>query len=318
MDIVACTDEGFVMPTGVMMYSVCVNNKETDITFHVVTNGVTQEDKRKLSDTVSRFGGGKSIVFYDTNELNTSVIPPMEKDALLTVTTYYRLFLIELLPSDLKKVLYLDGDIINRKSLMPLWETDVDNFAVAASPDVCFMDDSFYERLNYPKEKGYFNAGVLLINLEYWRKNNFINSFKEYIKQNADRLKWHDQDVLNYLLKDCKKIIPVKYNLMNLFLWSNRNYDDIIKKEIEEAINDCVLLHFTPVKPWYTTCQHPFRSTFFKYQAQTIWKDTPLIEKRPLSWRIKKLLGWGFRKLHLLPELPPYSKQFMDGLTPIN
>lgn len=56
----------------------------------------------------------------------------------------------------------------------------------------------------------------------------------------------------------------------------------------------------------------------FKYKAQTIWKDTPLIEKRPLSWRIKKWLGWGFRKLRLLPALPPYSKEFMDGLIPID
>ena len=38
MDIVACTDKWFVMPTGVMMYSVCVNNPDMDIVFHVITD----------------------------------------------------------------------------------------------------------------------------------------------------------------------------------------------------------------------------------------------------------------------------------------
>ena len=35
MDIVACTDKNYVMPTGVMMYSVCVNNADEDIVFHI-------------------------------------------------------------------------------------------------------------------------------------------------------------------------------------------------------------------------------------------------------------------------------------------
>ena len=36
MDIVASTDKWYVMPTGVMMYSVCVNNPDVEIVFHVI------------------------------------------------------------------------------------------------------------------------------------------------------------------------------------------------------------------------------------------------------------------------------------------
>ena len=36
IDIAACTDRQFVMPTGVMMQSVCVNNPDVDIMFHVI------------------------------------------------------------------------------------------------------------------------------------------------------------------------------------------------------------------------------------------------------------------------------------------
>ena len=127
MDIVACTDKNFVMPTGVMMYSACVNNKETDIVFHVVTNGVSSEDKRKLSDTVFQFSG-KSVLFYDAKGIDISLFPPISKDySRITLVTYYRLFLTELLPSNLNKVLYLDGDIIARKSIEELYNTDISN-----------------------------------------------------------------------------------------------------------------------------------------------------------------------------------------------
>ena len=53
MDIVACTDKWFVMPTGVMMYSVCANNQDTEIMFHlVVDESVTDADRNDLKKTV--------------------------------------------------------------------------------------------------------------------------------------------------------------------------------------------------------------------------------------------------------------------------
>ena len=64
MDIVACIDKRFVMPTGVMMYSVCVNNPDMDIVFHIIAdNSVTSRDKCDLEETVTAFRG-KQIVFY--------------------------------------------------------------------------------------------------------------------------------------------------------------------------------------------------------------------------------------------------------------
>ena len=64
MDIVACTDKWFVMPTGVMMYSVCVNNPDVDIMFHVIhDDSVTSKNRRDLEETVTVFER-KMITFY--------------------------------------------------------------------------------------------------------------------------------------------------------------------------------------------------------------------------------------------------------------
>ena len=74
MDIVVCTDDSFVMPTGVMICSVCINNQEYEVTFHVVADKVADDNKKKLEDMVSSFHG-KSIAFYDIERVDTSDIP---------------------------------------------------------------------------------------------------------------------------------------------------------------------------------------------------------------------------------------------------
>ena len=74
MDIVACTDKRFVMPTGVMIQSVCVNNPNVDIIFHIIVDdSVTSDDQHDLEEVVAPFVG-KSVTFYhiDVSKFFTS------------------------------------------------------------------------------------------------------------------------------------------------------------------------------------------------------------------------------------------------------
>ena len=64
------------------------------------------------------------------------------------------------------KVLYLDVDMIVRHSLDSLWDTDINDYAIAAVPDMDEQSHIESNRLPYPMETGYFNAGMLLINVD--------------------------------------------------------------------------------------------------------------------------------------------------------
>ena len=317
MDVVACTDNNYVMPTGIMMYSVCCNNADADIVFHIITGGIKAEGKEKLIKTIKPFKN-KSVVFYDAEKIDTSYFPKM-KNCLFPISAFYRLFVADVLPPVLKKVIYLDVDIIVRQSITPLWDFNLEDIAIAATPESHSEENSFYERLGYPKENGYFNSGVMLINLEYWRTHNVQKDFIEYIKLHADSNIYADQDVLNFIFRENKMVLPVTYNFQSGFLWKERNYSAKYCQEVEQTINNPVILHFTGVqKPWNMSCRHPYRSTYMKYKSQTVWKDEPLHEDRPLSFRIKKYFGRVLRKLHIIPELPPYGKGYMSGLYPID
>lgn len=302
MDIVACFDKGYVMPTSVMMFSVCDNNRDEDIIFHlVVDESVSSDAKNRLKELIHDFPRVR-IEFYLINSDLTKKFS-FEHGDRLTRSTYYRLFLAEILPESIKKVIYLDGDCIIRNSLRSLWNTDITGYAIAAAFDACEGMIEFYNRLHYPSYMGYFNAGVLLINLDYWRQHHISKAFVEYCNVHSDRIKLEDQDVLNAVLKDCKLSIPVKYNFQTLFfkeihLWDENTHG----VEFMEALYDPTIVHFSSKsKPWdaYIRYSHPYSNTFYKYQNQTMWKGSR-VERRSRKTRIKNSIGDNLRRVKIL------------------
>lgn len=320
MDIVACTDRRFVMPTGVMMYSVCINH-DTDITFHVITDdSVTDADKASLAGTVAPFKG-KTVTFYTIEPEKLSVDLPMGlRRPELTRATYYRLWLTEILPAEIDKVLYLDGDIIVRSSLLPLWDIDLSGYALGAVPDMSEAVMDKYGRLGYAPELGYFNAGVLMVNLDYWRRNAVVQEFMAMLMHRPEDLHCHDQDVLNYCFREAKLNLSIKYNVQDGFLYEVAYYDyRKYKQQVAEARRSPVIIHYTHAKPWWTYSRHvhPWRNSFFAYREHTIWKDKPLVEMRPWQQRWKKRIALLLRKYGIIPELPPNGYEYLP-LPPVD
>ena len=305
--IVACLDKGYVMPTGVMIYSACANNPDSDIDFHmVVDESVSDNDKKDLIDTISQFEGKRGF-FYSVNS-HLYKIFPLTNFKWLTRATYYRILLPEILPDSVRKVIYIDGDCIIRHSLIPLWRTDISEIAIGAVFNAFEGQIERFNRLRYSPDLGYFNAGVLLINIDYWRKHNVVNSLTDYIYRYPERIAFEDQDVMNVVLKDSKKSLPPKYNFQTDMLrctpcFHYWKYED----EVKEAISDPVIIHFTSrEKPWYKYMRnpHPYKSSFVKYQNQTKWKGVK-IEKRFLKVRSRNYIGDILRFIKILPPIRP-------------
>ena len=277
IDIAVCTDNRFIMPTGVMMISVCENNPETDIVFHIIVDDNVQTGVRKDLQAIVAPYSGKSVVFYNAKgAIQNKVFPKGMNRKDITKAAYYRLYLAELLPQELDRVLYLDGDLIVRHSLLPLWNINLENKALAAVSDASSGLIEFYNRLKYPSELGYFNSGVLLVNLKYGREHQVLRDFETYMEKYADSIKYHDQDVLNVVFCKQKILMPIKYNLQRGFLLKKKNYDYWkAEREITEALADPCIVHYTnKYKPWkiYRENPHPYNSTWDKYQNMTKWK----------------------------------------------
>lgn len=291
MDIVCCLDKSYLMPAGVMICSLCENNKNEAVTFHVMHNDLTVNEEIRLKKITDKYG--KTILFYNVNHSYLKNISIGNRgQQKLSISTYYRLFIGDILPRHIKKIIYLDGDVIVCDNLREFWNIDVENVALAGVPDDNLYYGNIkqtYNRLKYPPNLGYFNAGVLLINLQYWREHNVIDIFLSLINSKVIFMH-HDQDILNSVFHEKKLFIPLKYNLMSSFLWQPhyRNISWEYNEEIEQVARNPIIIHYTGVKPWYKECDHPYKKEFLKYKALTEWKDSFL--KNNYKLRVKKIV----------------------------
>lgn len=78
----------------------------------------------------------------------------------------------EILPEDVKKVLYLDCNIVVARSLRDLWNTDITDYAAGAVIDSGHFNEWRNKMVGISVAEHYFNSGVLLVNVDYWCKNH--------------------------------------------------------------------------------------------------------------------------------------------------
>lgn len=277
MHIILCTDEHYVMPCGITMFSICLHNKHHQIIFHVLTEGVSRDKKDELKFMIKN--GGQEIRFYD---VDSSLIGNVPVDNRFRISIYYRLLMAKVLPKDIDKILYLDSDIVVRGDIEELWNTDVSNVELAAVLDQSCDDIRNYNRIGLKSLSGYYNSGVLLINLKSWREHNIGERCIEFVNENSRRVQYPDQDALNVITHKAWKVLPFRYNTQ-AFMYYRRNEilarTEYINEMIEASINPLVM-HFTEArKPWMTGCAHPFKEEYLKYKNQSPWSEVPLTVK---------------------------------------
>ena len=289
MNIVFCTDKRYIIPCGVMMTSLCENNKDENVSFYcIVDENVDQTDKIKLEKIALKYGHHIDFLKFNSPQLDSL---PIKDKVRYTKSVYYRLFFAEIFPKNTTKILFLDGDIIINQSLHDLWNTNLDGYALGAIPDMTDGNMEYYNRLKYSSHDGYFNGGVLLINLDYWRNNNVQNRFLEFCEKYPKRIVWNDQDVMNYILRKEKLNLHLKYNVQHGFFWKNNmNFEwNKFGNQFYDAINNPVIIHYNCIKPWIKKCDNPYKDLFTKYKNLTEWKDVT-IDYRAKKTKIKDTL----------------------------
>lgn len=277
MDIVCSTDNNYVQHCCCMLASLLENNKDEKHSVHVLSEGLTDEYLKQIEDVVDTYQGQFFYYAVDPSCLKSC---PIKATDHLSIATYYRLLIAELLPTQLDRVLYLDCDIVIDGSLKELWNTLLEGYALAAIEEMGSSAVDVYERLGYDAKYGYFNAGVLLINLKYWRKNDLTKVFFQYMVLHSDKLRAHDQDILNALLHDkCLHVSP-KWNVEEAFYhyYMIKKWKKWDKNEMKSILFNPLVLHYSwKPKPWEKSCRHPFRLKYFEYLRKvTAYEDQKL------------------------------------------
>ena len=303
INILCAADDNYAPYCGIMLTSLFENNKDCHFEVWVFVDGSFSEDnKRKYSLLGQKYG--QEIVLQKIDEMNIQGFPINERMH-ITLSTYYRLFASELLPRYMHKVIYLDCDIIVVGGIKQLWDIDLHDIAIGG---VLGFRPSYSDKcdcLGYSRTFGYFNAGVLLINLDYWREKSLSKKVFDFISVHHSSLPWMDQDALNGVLYNSKEILPARYNFMTMVFLKDcwENYAKETQHYYLDEFKKRVVVHYVGgEKPWiYRTYGGPFFSDWEKYRRKSLWKDCR--DTKPLQKHFKHLIKrytfpHFFRKQH--------------------
>lgn len=164
--------------------------------------------------------------------------------------------------SSINKILYLDCNTVVKKSLLPLWEININNELIAAVEDISFSTKKA-KKINL-KDNFYFNHEVFLLNTKEWRKNNLNDKIIDYMKKdNQDFLTY--QDILN-ILTDMKKIrLSPEFNFMGIQI-SNKNQRSHEYLELYGK-KEPFIINYGFIKNINNEESNPFIKEFLKYNA---------------------------------------------------
>lgn len=300
MYIVLACDNNFAPYCATTIASIATNN--SGVVFYLLTDNLNNSNAQLLESMTEQMGSRLNIVYVDKTMFADFPMPKQSGLSHISLATYFRLFTPILLPKEIDKIIYLDCDIIVRHNIQELYNTNINDFYIGAvyHNDELSVNNGAFKRLNIPPSQGYFNAGVLLINLKKWREDHIYDKCIEFLKKNRDNIVNHDQDVLNAVCGSKTKLLSYKWNTMNPFFMEHSKFskDRIMvnyQKEDKSNITDPTIIHFAfRPKPWERICVHPFAYEFKKYLSLTPYKGTP-----PKSNSMKDLVQYVVKPILL-------------------
>lgn len=276
-----------------------------EINVFVIDIGISEKHRQDLLDLATAYG--RHLEFLE--DLNVEDIAHTKINVgRWHISTFSRLFLLHVLPEDLNKVIYIDCDMIIRHSLKELWEMDMEG-TWCMSADDC-RGKMYRKDIGIPMDSIYTNNGLMVIDLDAWRKNDVESKFVDFISDYHGDITYMDQGVFNGVFQPIKKVklLPLSYNAQTVCY--DLGYDGLqacrkpvwayTKEEFNKGIDDPTIVHFTTcfmsgTRPWFKNDNHPFRGEFLKYRNLTAWKYEPLWDdktprKKRLMTKVSQLL----------------------------
>lgn len=272
MNLLFSINDKFVDQLATVLLSIKLNSKPCDIDIYVI-----QEEKLERTDELVAICERLNIIYHPII-VNKDLFANAPTTDRYPTIIYYRLLAHEMLPADLHKVLYLDADVLVINDITALYNLDIEDYLYASAIHTSITNTTEVinkMRLQNFDAKGYYNSGVMLMNLDLVRQKVKDQDIFDYIKTHT--LLLPDQDVLNALYgKDIKEIPDQIYNFD---VRKDRIYEAISSGEwtIDWVIKNTAILHYCGRdKPWYPTTNKgrltPLYKNYFRLTQKMIEK----------------------------------------------
>lgn len=273
VSVAMALDKNYALPTLVVLTSIFENaNKNTKyIIYLLCSNDVKLEHKEALLKLKEKYS--KNCKSINIIEMGDSYKSANSKG--LVTAAYYRLALSSLIKNT-NKIIYLDGDTLILDDLSGFYNLDMKDLYYRG-----LLDHVSYGLKEFAIEDDhYICSGVMLINLEKLRQDNIEQKFNEFIRENNEKLKQHDQTVINAVCYKNIDILPAKIGMFNYFKNNRalRSYVNSLKAKNKYTLDEAIEAFKNPTvihcvdKPWVNSNFY-FADVWWEYAKKTDLKD---------------------------------------------
>lgn len=298
LNILYLSDNNYAAFAGVSVTSLFINNKDIEeLNVYLIDDNISDENKTLYQELGKKYG--RKIIFLDLSEgvrkLEELGAPKYRN----SYTTYLKLFTFALLPDDVHRIFFIDSDSVIVGSLKEMIDIDMQGCVIGAVRDgLC---NGYKMALGYDRNDSWFNMGVMLVDVDAWKRNDCESMIVEQLKKRNAYVAV-DQDLLNITQHGHIMTLDPRYNATPhhyvydeedfLKAFPQGGFYDI--ETMREAQKHAVIRHFERFvgeSPWHKNSIHPYTKLFDKYLALSPWKG---YEKKPANvgmvLKIEKLL----------------------------
>lgn len=323
MNILFTLNDSFVPQVATCMCSIFENNKSAEnITVYLIGERISQENQNKLKGFAKSYD--RKVCIISINNIEDYIDFDFDTNGWSSIILA-RLFLDKLLPQEVDRILYLDGDTLVLEDLGSLFYSDLGDKVIGMCPEPT-VDKSRKEFLAL-KEYHYHNSGVLLIDLKKWRREEIGKKVIEFYQFHEGKLFAPDQDALNGALKEQIFTLPISFNYFNIYdVYPYKTLSELSKPTkfiSQEDFNyfrkaPTIIHYLGEERPWRKGNTHRFKKEYLYYLHKTPWKDTPMEEGWQLyfvCFRIFNIVMKPFPMLRykiinsLIPSFMKYRKK---------
>ena len=294
--LVCGSDDNYAIHMAAMLTSVLENwDNARSLETYIFDGGIGVAKKKKINEIIE--GRKKKNTEVNWVHPDISSVDDLRVVGHVTQAAFLRLLIPKYLPREVSKAIYLDCDLIVENSISTLWdEVCLDGVSHAATQDlsVPYVSDprgvQLYEERGLSPDAPYFNSGVLVMNLEWWREHEVPKRVFDYVRSRSESMVFNDQDALNYVLAENWKPLDRRWNVSpkvkNYEAWDDTPFKEAVREEIDVLQRDPYIIHYIGGdKPWMYGVEVPWQERYFHYLRESGWFDNEWAWK---YWRLKE------------------------------
>lgn len=273
--LLVTSDRLYLKHAAVMLASAARAAGNDQVEVYFMPQGVSDSDVEVFRKVVEKHVSAFHLVNPPPGKYN----PPTDGHAHVSTAAFGKIILPNELPSSVKRAIYMDGDMVVLKNLRDLIETDLEGNVVGAVENPGYDK---WDRTGISPESGYFNSGLILIDVDRWKEGNYTERVFDCLRQLSGIRTTADQEGLNLAFNRGWKHLDKG--------WNHQTHVSPLTTTKADVEANAKVIHYTgSPKPWHFPRPKRSEDIFYRQVSKWLRYPTAFILGYPVEDNLKRI-----------------------------